>query len=173
LSFVITGVAMINLLISYRGTVYPWQCDHMGHMNVMWYTGKFDEASWYLMGQAGLTRSFLESKKSGLAAVQPNLMYKRELRAGDVITIRSGILEIQEKAVRIFHEMRNEETHEVAAFTIVTGVYMDAVKRKSCPIPPEIRERIEDLRLNQNELYCEDTLTPDVKSAEMGRAKTN
>jgi acyl-CoA thioester hydrolase len=25
-----------------RGTVYPWRCDHMGHMNVMWYVGKFD-----------------------------------------------------------------------------------------------------------------------------------
>lgn len=21
--------------VTYRGTVYPWQCDHMGHMNVM------------------------------------------------------------------------------------------------------------------------------------------
>jgi acyl-CoA thioesterase FadM len=26
--------------------VYPWHCDHMGHMNVMWYVGKFDEATW-------------------------------------------------------------------------------------------------------------------------------
>src|SRR6266542_3912128 len=22
--------------ITYRGVVYPWQCDHMGHLNVMW-----------------------------------------------------------------------------------------------------------------------------------------
>jgi acyl-CoA thioester hydrolase len=32
--------------LSYRGAVYPWQCDHMGHMNVMWYVGKFDKATW-------------------------------------------------------------------------------------------------------------------------------
>ena len=31
-------------LLTYRGTVYPWHCDHVGHMNVMWYVGKFDEA---------------------------------------------------------------------------------------------------------------------------------
>ena len=30
---------------TYRGTVYPWQCDHVGHMNIMWYVGKFDEAT--------------------------------------------------------------------------------------------------------------------------------
>lgn len=29
---------------TYRGTVYPWQCDHVGHMNIMWYVGKFDAA---------------------------------------------------------------------------------------------------------------------------------
>src|SRR6185295_20168046 len=35
-------------LLTYRGAVYPWHCDHMGHMNVMWYVGKFDEANWNL-----------------------------------------------------------------------------------------------------------------------------
>jgi acyl-CoA thioester hydrolase len=30
-------------ILTYRGTVYPWQRDHIGHMNVMWYVGKFDE----------------------------------------------------------------------------------------------------------------------------------
>src|SRR5262249_6078235 len=38
-------------LITARSVVYPWQCDHMGHMNVMWYTGKFDEATWHLFNQ--------------------------------------------------------------------------------------------------------------------------
>ncbi len=31
---------------TYRGVVYPWQMDHMGHMNVMWYTHFFDRAIW-------------------------------------------------------------------------------------------------------------------------------
>ena len=34
---------MAEPILTYRGTVYPWHCDHMGHMNVMWYVGKFDE----------------------------------------------------------------------------------------------------------------------------------
>jgi len=159
---------MNQLEITYRGTIYPWHCDHMGHMNVMWYTGKFDEASWYLLGQAGLTRRSLETEKAALAAVQQNITYKRELRAGDIITVRSGVLEVQEKVVRLFHEMRNDETGEVAAFTIITGVYMDAAKRKSCPIPERIRARIEDLSLNQNELYWEDTQTPDLQTNFVG-----
>jgi acyl-CoA thioesterase FadM len=32
----------VNAMVeTYRGAVYPWHCDHMGHMNVMWYVGKF------------------------------------------------------------------------------------------------------------------------------------
>ena len=30
---------------TYRGTVYPWHCDHVGHMNIMWYAGKFVASS--------------------------------------------------------------------------------------------------------------------------------
>ena len=39
--------------LTYRGMVYPWQCDHMGHMNVMHYVGKFDEAAWNLFYRPG------------------------------------------------------------------------------------------------------------------------
>ena len=35
--------AETGLVETYRGAVYPWHCDHVGHMNVMWYVGKFDE----------------------------------------------------------------------------------------------------------------------------------
>jgi hypothetical protein len=28
---------MTEQIVTYRGTVYPHQCDHMGHLKVMWY----------------------------------------------------------------------------------------------------------------------------------------
>jgi acyl-CoA thioester hydrolase len=31
----------------------------MGHMNVMWYVGKFDEATWQLLAAVGLTAARL------------------------------------------------------------------------------------------------------------------
>ncbi|HEX7518784.1 MAG TPA: acyl-CoA thioesterase, partial [Candidatus Deferrimicrobium sp.] len=75
--------------VTYRGVTYPWQCDHMNHMNVMWYVGKFDEATWNLFSMIGLTPSYFREKQCGLAAVQQNITYKRELHPGDVIVIRS------------------------------------------------------------------------------------
>jgi acyl-CoA thioester hydrolase len=51
-----------ELLETYRGMVYPWHCDHMGHMNVMWNVGKFDEATWNLFAAMGVTAAFLRER---------------------------------------------------------------------------------------------------------------
>ena len=54
----------MSFVITYRGTVYPWQCDHMGHMNVMWYVGKFDEATWQILSTLGLSRTRLNRPRN-------------------------------------------------------------------------------------------------------------
>jgi acyl-CoA thioester hydrolase len=128
-------------LVTHRGMVYPWHCDHMGHMNVMWYVGKFDEATWQLFTMLGITPSYIRDNERGMVAVEQRISYKRELLAGDVITIRSGILEMKYKLIRFCHEMRNEETGEIAAITVLTGVHIDRAIRKACPFPKDILER--------------------------------
>ena len=119
-------------LITYRGTVYPWHCDHVGHMNVMWYVGKFDEATWQFFSALGLSPSYLRSSNRGMAAVDQHISYIQELHAGDVVTIRTTLLELKEKSMRFVHEMSNDETAEVAARTTLKAVHMDTIARKSC-----------------------------------------
>lgn len=130
---------------TYRGTVYPWQCDHMGHMNVMWYVGKFDEATWQLFHSMGITPSFLRNQGRAMAAVEQRIRYQRELHAGAVVSIRSAFLEVREKVVRFVHEMRNDETGDTAAVCALTGVSIDAKTRKSSPLPDEILKRGREL----------------------------
>ena len=132
---------MPEFVITYRGTIYPWQCDHMGHMNVMWYAGKFDEASWQLLSQLGLTASRLTRSRAAMAAVEQHIQYKRELHAGDLVTIRSAVLDIKEKSIRMTHEMTNDETGEVVATTVIVGLYLHGLVRKAQPLPDDVRER--------------------------------
>ena len=136
---------MSQLPITYRGVIYPWHCDHMNHMNVMWYVGKFDEATWHLLSLLGLNPQWLREQKRGMVAVDQRTTYKRELVAGDLITIRSGLLEIRDKVIRFFHEMSNETTGEVAAVTVLTGVHIDSEERKSCKFPDEFIRRGREL----------------------------
>jgi acyl-CoA thioester hydrolase len=130
-----------DLIETYRGSIYPWHCDQMGHMNVMWYVGKFDEATWNLFAAMGVTTAFLKEHRRGMAAVQQNITYKRELLAGDTVVVRSAFLEVREKLAKFVHEMRHGVTGELAALCVLTGVHIDADKRRSCPFPAEILER--------------------------------
>ena len=132
---------MSEFSITYRGTVYPWQCDHMGHMNVMWYTGKFDEATWPLLASLGLTSSRFKNDGTGMAAVEQHLQYKRELHPGDTVTIRSAILEVGNKSIRVFHEMTNDDTAEVVATCVIVGIHLDTTVRKALPLPADVHER--------------------------------
>jgi acyl-CoA thioester hydrolase len=131
---------MSEFTITHRGTVYPWQCDHMGHMNVMWYVAKFDEACWQLLSRLGLSRARFARDGAAMAAVEQRIEYKRELHAGDVITIRSTVIEVKEKAIRMRHEMTNDETGELAAVTEIVGVHIGATTRKACSLPSDVRE---------------------------------
>jgi len=124
---------------TYRGTVYPWQCDHMGHMNVMWYVGKFDEATWQLLARVGLSPSRLKNEGLGMVAVEQQIAYKRELCAGDVITIRSSVQEIKDKSIRFTHEMTNDETGELVASTALVGVCIDLASRRAVSLPADVR----------------------------------
>ena len=132
---------MAGMIDSYRGAVYPWHCDHMDHMNVMWYVGKFDEATWNFFARVGITPSFMRASGRGMAAVDQRIAYQRELHAGDIVAISTGVIEVREKLLRFFHEMRNAETDEVAAVTLLVAVHMDTVARKSCALPQPVAER--------------------------------
>jgi acyl-CoA thioester hydrolase len=127
--------------VTHKGCVYPWQCDHMGHMNIMWYVGKFDEANWNLFAHLRMTPGWLREQQRGMAAVEQKISYKKELMAGDVIEIRSRILEVGEKSLRFIHEMRNAVSGEVAAVCEFVGVHLDRSKRKACRFPEQVRER--------------------------------
>ncbi|ROR32431.1 acyl-CoA thioesterase [Inmirania thermothiophila] len=143
---------MADLTETYRGTVYPWHCDHVGHMNVMWYVGKFDEATWNLFTLIGITPSYLRAHGRGMAAVQQNITYRRELLAGDTVVVRSGVLELRERVIRFVHEMRHAERDEIAAVAELTGVHLDTATRRACPFPEPIRARTRLVRYDLSAL---------------------
>ena len=136
---------MTELVTTHIGVVYPWQHDHMNHMNVQYYVAKFDEATWNIFAEIGMTKDFLEANDFGMAAVQQNITYRREMMAGDLVEIRSGFLEVGERKCRFVHEMRNRTTGEVTAISELTGVALDTKTRRSRNFPDDVRQRAEAL----------------------------
>jgi acyl-CoA thioester hydrolase len=129
----------MEALLTYRGAVYPWQCDHMGHMNVMWYVGKFDEATWQLFSAVGLTPAWLRAHDRGMAAVEQHIRYRRELVPGDLVSVRTRVLAVQDKSLRFEHEMGDDARGEVVATTELVAVHLDTVARRATSFSDEVR----------------------------------
>jgi len=87
---------------TYRGDVEAWECDAFGHMNIAFYGERFGDAAASLLFRLAPMRHF--------RTVSLLVRYRRELRAGAAIAIRSGVLGVgegakRERQVRIGHEL--------------------------------------------------------------------
>jgi acyl-CoA thioester hydrolase len=60
---------MTMLIESCRGFAHPWQMNHVGHMNVQFYTARFDETTWHFFARPGLTPGFLKDNNRGMDRV--------------------------------------------------------------------------------------------------------
>src|ERR1035437_3326340 len=133
---------------TYQGTIYPWNCDHMGHMNVQFYVAKFDEAIWNLFSYLGLTALYLRESKSGMVALEQNIKYFKEVLAGDNIYIETEIIEIKEKTIRIKHTMFNLESRKLVSETEIFGLHIDTELRKGISFPQFVMEKFEEMKKN-------------------------
>ncbi len=134
---------MSELIETYRGVVYPWQCDHQGHMNTKEYVGCFDAAFWHHLTAMGFTRAYLDGKNCGFADVKDTLEYKAEVPVSARIIVESGLIRVGKSSIIARHIMSDVETGEVSATSEKITVYFDLEARASAPIPDDKRAVLE------------------------------
>lgn len=120
---------------TFRGVIYPWHCDHMGHMNVMYYVNFFDQAACHLISACGFKWSEMGDDQIGFADVKHVIEYKAEQKVGSPIVVESGIVRRGRTSLVATHRMTNPETGELAATMEVTTILFDLAARKSMPLP--------------------------------------
>ncbi len=126
---------------TYRGVVYPWQLDHMDHMNVQFYTARFDEATWHLFAALGMNTDYFKTNRRGMAALEQRTLYRKELHAGALIRISSELLEMKPKTIRFLHRMYETGSGEEVATSELVGAHIDTDARRSVPFPAEVVKR--------------------------------
>ncbi len=129
------------MIETYRGVVYPDQLDHMGHMNVRWYTSKYDEASWQLFSALGLTAEYIEQHHCGMAALEQTIKYNAEVHAGSLLMIKSRVTAFSNKIIRFKHIMYNSESMSEVSRSTLVAIHMDLKSRRSSPLPESVTER--------------------------------
>lgn len=127
---------------TFVGTVYPFQLDHMGHVNVQFYVGLFDEASWSFFTWMGLSAERIARDGVGMAAlVQENRFYA-ELKPGQSLEAWTRVLGTSRQTVRYRHEMFRRDDGRLVATSELTAACLDLATRRARPLPEDIQTRL-------------------------------
>jgi acyl-CoA thioester hydrolase len=141
---------MGNYVETFRGVVYPWLCDQLGHMNAQHYVGMFDQGAFHLLSAAGMNMGGMKETGFSFADVQHVIQFKGEQHAGSLVVIEGCVRRIGKKSVTLFQQMKNAETGEVAATTEITTVYFDLTARAARAIPDTLRESMSNVLVEQD-----------------------
>ncbi len=125
---------------TYRGVAYPWHCDSMGHMNTQFYAALYDGASFHFLSLLAPYGELQQSDR-GWADVRQVIEYKKEIRAGSLLVVRTSLKRLGTKSVEYLHELRNAETDALHSTSEQITVLFDLARRAAAPLDDAIRRR--------------------------------
>lgn len=132
---------MTEQKITYRGVIYPWQCDAMGHFTTRHYMAMFDEAAWHFLYEFGFNPAIMTEKKIGWADVRHQIEYLKELHQGDLVIIEGIPVSIGTKSIEYQLDMKSVNHDEICASLLAKTVQFDLTTRRAIPVLPQVRER--------------------------------
>jgi acyl-CoA thioester hydrolase len=146
---------LLSLAITHQATVLETYLDKMGHMNVMWYTHLFDRATWRFFANTGMDLAYYEREKAGAFALEQHTRYLAELRQGQAVTLRTRALDRTAKRFHFLHFMIRDEDGILAATSEIVGIHVDALTRRSSPLPQAIATALDKMIADHQRLGWE------------------
>jgi acyl-CoA thioesterase FadM len=104
---------MVEWMETYRGTVFPWEVDLVEHFTVAYYFDRLADAGWNALEALGLGADYVVRTGCACVTEQVYVRYRKELRAGDIMHIQSGVIRADDSRLVLGHTLRNTTTEEV------------------------------------------------------------
>lgn len=127
------------MIDTFKGVVYPGQCDAMGHMNVQHYITALDQSLWHLMLAIGYLPSWIESRREGWADVRYEIDFKGELKTGCLFVVEAAVLSVGTTSIKTIHRFLEAESKSTSCEVVAVSVFFDLGHRRSKEIPESIR----------------------------------
>lgn len=140
---------------THKSVVFPQDCDAIGHMNVSAYIQKFDAAEWHLVAAAcGHDPKAMLESGLGMAALEQRIKYLGELREGELIAVKSAVVEVRTKTLCAVSLMFNGATGRIAAALETWMCGFDLTARRAMAWPDDFRSTADAARTGRpNELF--------------------
>jgi len=133
------------LPITHQATIPESYRDMMGHMNVMWYTHLFGQATCGLFKFVGMDREYFQAQHAGSFALAQFFRYRKEVLVGDQVTLRSRLLERSDRQFHVIHFMTKGGDQVLAATGEFLAAHIDMRTRRTSPFAPHIAHNLDQL----------------------------
>ena len=125
---------------TFRTTVAPADCDHLGHMNVQYYFAAVSDGMFTLMVKLGLGPGEIRTRKMSFAVVRAETEFHKELNAGDVVVLESTIKRLGRKSASFHHKLIDVTSNAAVMTTEFKCVLLDLEHREAIEIPEDIKD---------------------------------
>jgi len=132
------------LPITCEATIPESYLDSMGHMNVMWYTHLFGKATCGLFKLLGMDDAYFRASGAGSFALAQFFRYRKEVRVGEHVTLRSRLLGRSDKQFHVISFM-TKEGGQLAATGEFLAAHIDMQTRRTSPFAPHILQNLDRL----------------------------
>lgn len=141
---------MAEWIDTFRGVVVASEYDATSYMNSRMYVARFDQATWMLLKAIGLTPASMRAAGLRFAVVRQNCGFLRELRGGELVRIRSGMLAVGRKYFRLLHQMYDDESGVMLATCNIVAVQASLQSGRSVELEAALRRRAKDRLVTAN-----------------------
>ncbi|SFJ16760.1 thioesterase family protein [Celeribacter neptunius] len=121
--------------------VRPEWVDYNGHINMAYYAVIMDQGGDQMYPLLGLGETYAKAKRHTTYTAEVHICYKRELKLGDEVRVRTQMLDFDAKRMVLFHEIRHEDGW-IAATAEELLLHIDMSGPRVVPFPEEIREKL-------------------------------
>jgi acyl-CoA thioester hydrolase len=140
----LSSIHLADLPETARQTIPAEYLDLMGHMNVMWYTHLFSNATIRFFEMIGLTREYMQANRSGSFALEVHVRYYAEVHVGQEVVLYTRALGRSAKRFHMMHFLSiGEET--LSATSEFVSAHIDLTTRRMAPLPEPIAAALDRL----------------------------
>jgi len=119
----------LNTLKTLATPVIEEWIDHNGHLTDAYYLVIFTKATDALQDHLGLTLAHIQSTGETLFTVESHLTYLQEIGLGEMVTITTQLLQTDNKRMRVFHQMHNDQNDLLATVEMLFLSYNLVAKK--------------------------------------------
>ena len=138
---------MKNWMDISRTIVLPAHCDSYGHMNVRTYAAFFDDASWHILGMAGVSMSDVRRRGLGTVVATLSIEFHHEITAGQLALIKGAVIGVRTKSFSYELRLYEADSMTHCATEKAVEVCFDTQARKGVPLPEDMKAKLAAIAL--------------------------